>query len=266
MRLRVHALALLVIWCHAGRADLLPDDHGDEPNDATAMTAPSNRVTGVIDYDLDVDVFSFPFQQFRTYRILISTNTLWDAELEVMPPLRDPLLLSTNTVWTNAPLEMAWSNMAASRWYLSISGMFQFTTGSYQLSVWEWPTNQDSDADGLSDAWETNYFGNLSSANATSVHLAAGFTDLDAYLAGVNPTSGLPLVVVDLDVAPGEEIIQWPREAYASYEIQMASEVTGTWVNLGQQVSDANPEWGVWTNVVTPGAGTNRYYRIRLTY
>ncbi|MBI4659155.1 MAG: VCBS repeat-containing protein [Verrucomicrobia bacterium] len=45
----------------------------------------------------------------------------------------------------------------------------------------------DSDADGLADSWETQYFGSTSSQNGNGDFDADGFTNLQEYLNGTNP-------------------------------------------------------------------------------
>ena len=47
----------------------------------------------------------------------------------------------------------------------------------------------DSDGDGLPDVWETSFFGNLPTANATSDFDRDGTTDLAEYIAGTSPAN-----------------------------------------------------------------------------
>jgi len=47
----------------------------------------------------------------------------------------------------------------------------------------------DTDGDGIDDAWEMTWFGNLTTANATSDFDHDGITDLQEYLNGTNPTA-----------------------------------------------------------------------------
>ncbi len=46
----------------------------------------------------------------------------------------------------------------------------------------------DTDGDGIPDAWEFRYFGNLTTASATSDYDLDGLSDYGEYLAGTNPT------------------------------------------------------------------------------
>ena len=45
-------------------------------------------------------------------------------------------------------------------------------------------TTQDTDADGISDAWEIKYFGNITTANGTTDYDRDGYSDLQEYLNG----------------------------------------------------------------------------------
>jgi hypothetical protein len=45
-------------------------------------------------------------------------------------------------------------------------------------------TTQDTDADGISDAWEIKYFGNITTADETTDHDRDGYSDLQEYLNG----------------------------------------------------------------------------------
>ena len=56
---------------------------------------------------------------------------------------------------------------------------------------------QDTDGDGLPDWWEIYYFGNLTTANATSDMDGDGTLDLDAYRQGMNPYANSTICYVD---------------------------------------------------------------------
>ncbi|HMO50499.1 MAG TPA: hypothetical protein PKE26_01380 [Kiritimatiellia bacterium] len=241
----------------------IPDDHGNTPATATPMPGGSNIVSGVIDYDTDVDVFSFPFRPMRSYAVRVSTGTVWDLKLEVRPPAYAPVVIATNTVWTNAPVSTVWTNPgAAARWYLAVSGMFQFTTGSYQIAVWEANPAEDSDNDGIADAWETQYFGNLNTANQTSSWLGGGTLDLHAYLAGVNPTNG---VAIRSWTRSGANLIAgWPVAPYSTYDLYGATNLFGSWEWLGRQTLGGEGGWLSWTNA--SGDARLRFFQFRFIY
>ena len=46
----------------------------------------------------------------------------------------------------------------------------------------------DSDSDGLPDAWENQYFGGATNANASALAANGRNTVMEAYIAGLNPT------------------------------------------------------------------------------
>ncbi len=89
--------------------------------------------------------------------------------------------------------------------YKTVSTVGQSTTtpgstssSSYRVQFGFWPTlllARDSDRDGIADNWETEYFGDLDTANGDSDYDRDGYTDLQEYLnhlAGkIDPAGGV---------------------------------------------------------------------------
>ena len=94
-----------------------------------------------------------------------------------------------------------WSNVVYAHW---------------QVSVFE-----DSDGDGIPDAWETLFFGNLTTVNATSDHDGDGSSDYAEFVAGTNPTN--PASCFAVTGMPGsganEFVLQWGSVSNKSYSI-----------------------------------------------
>ena len=79
----------------------------------------------------------------------------------------------------------------------------------------------DSDGDGIADAWELYYFGNLETADAMSDYSDNGFSDLHAFLANTDPTNSNSLLRLEHQmIAPGGGFtIQWQSAAERFYRV-----------------------------------------------
>ncbi len=235
--------------------DILPNDHGSTPATATALPGGSNTISGVLEHDLDVDVFSFPFKPWTSYTIAVETGTVRDVHIQVLPPAGPPSYGTTNSVWAGAA---AFTNLAhqgaQSRWFIAVSGMFQFTTGSYHLAVWEHP-GQDINDSGFPDAWELHYFGDLETADP-ALHM-------DAYWTGRDPTAD-PLAIDSLQqqTDPARDVIGWTLAPYAAYDLFTSTNlVIHDWEYVDTHTAGDSGGLWLWTN--EPAVGPHRFYKIR---
>jgi len=55
----------------------------------------------------------------------------------------------------------------------------------------------DADGDGIADAWERAYWGNLTTATAFSDFDGDGFSDFSEFLAGTDPTDATSLLIIE---------------------------------------------------------------------
>jgi hypothetical protein len=69
----------------------------------------------------------------------------------------------------------------------------------------------DSDGDSLPDSWEEAYFGNSTNTDATADSDADGMSNLDEYIAGMDPTNATSFFMVTApeQTPAGDFIIQW---------------------------------------------------------
>jgi hypothetical protein len=79
---------------------------------------------------------------------------------------------------------------------------------------WKAPTMPDSDADGISDSWETEHFASLDTANSSTDTDQNGISDLNEFLAGTNP--------MDANDYPAIEIRAASAGATLSFEARQA--------------------------------------------
>jgi subtilisin family serine protease len=87
-------------------------------------------------------------------------------------------------------------------------------------------TFADANANGISDAWELFYFGNVST-NRTSLTDTDGdgMTDLAEFLAGTDPNSPLPPFLISLQVLTNGMIdVQWPSAPGHSYHVLFSTD------------------------------------------
>ena len=117
-------------------------------------------------------------------------------------------------------------------------------------------------SDGLADGWETNYFGNLITANGASDFNLDGFSDLEAYLAGLSPTNALR--VESLTRSPSNDVLGWTISPYGTYDVYAATNVLGPWTYVDREVAHASTGTLVWTN----GSSTvpQQFYRLEFRY
>lgn len=123
----------------------------------------------------------------------------------------------------------------------------------------------DSDGDGMDDAWEMRYFGNLAAANPLSDNDADGQTDLSEFLAGSlpnDPTSRFEVTAHShslgfLDAAS----ITFTSSPNRIYSIESSTTLQSPWSGspLGTFPPSAGPTT---TKTVFHGGGARRFFRV----
>ncbi len=255
------ALICAAMFC---AADPLPNDHGHSPSTATVLSGTSNSISGVLEYDTDVDVFSFPFRPWMNYTIAVETGTVWDVELTVIPPVGSGTLWMTNSVDSGAArLTNIVHQGAMSRWCLAVSGMFGFTTGTYHVTVWEHP-GQDTDDDGIPDAWEMHYFGDLESADAGSDATGDGLLDAQAYFAGIDPFRAFGMTRVER-ISTDQVRLDGTLAPHGMYDLLTTTDLrTNKWQTLRTWV--AGPDDGPLLLIHDTQTAPRRFYQLRFRY
>jgi hypothetical protein len=122
---------------------------------------------------------------------------------------------------------------------------------------------EDSNGDGLPDAWQIQYFGSFSSPDAApgADPDHDGFANLQEYLAGTNPTNAASCLRFDLaEFVGGSTVLHFTAAAGKSYTILYKANLSGgVWLNLTNVA--AQPVNGPVT-VSDPVGGGNRFYRL----
>ena len=123
----------------------------------------------------------------------------------------------------------------------------------------------DADGDGLPDAWEIQYFGAINDPRATpnADPDNDGFTNLQEYLSGTNPTDRNSYLRFDsVSVVGNQTMIRFSAAAGKTYTLLYRDELgSGTWLKLTDV--PAQPASGVVT-IQDPASGsaTTRFYRL----
>ena len=124
----------------------------------------------------------------------------------------------------------------------------------------------DSDGDGIPDAWEMKYFGNLTTATASSDRDGDGVSDLAEYLADTDPTdsaSRLRIKSIETGTDGSPVALTWPSRSSRCYYIQKAGDLNTpiNWLDsgLGLILPDAGDETS--RKLLDPAAPM-RFFRI----
>ena len=119
------------------------DDHGDDIDDATAIRVGAD-VRGALDYDGDIDYFSFQAEQGQSYRIDVAQGTLYDPKLDLFDS--DGWLLGTNDDYGDTyASRLYWEAPSSGERYVAVKG----GTGTYTLTVSIVDDHGDTAADGV---------------------------------------------------------------------------------------------------------------------
>jgi hypothetical protein len=99
--------------------------------------------------------------------------------------------------------------------------------------------DSDSTSDGIPDAWMTNHFGHADPRSTDQSRAGDDpdgdrLTNLQEYIAGMNPKDRTSAQIITLDV-PG--LLQWQAKAYELYEVQSTTNIVSpSWTRFGNPV------------------------------
>jgi len=191
----------------AGKLGYRPDDHGDNRASATELAvALSGEVSqqGVVETTGDPDVFSFATGMGEitlSATPYMAASSTWGSNLDVLLELYDAngVLMATNNP-ANALAATIVVDVPSGVYYLYVKPTGSGTPlanpptgftvygslGQYTVSG---VVSADADADGLPNAWETQYFGGFTNAIASGDADGDGADNLTEYVSGYDPTN-----------------------------------------------------------------------------
>ncbi len=120
----------------------------------------------------------------------------------------------------------------------------------------------DSDGDGLPDAWERTYFGNLSATGATDSD-GDGYTNREEFLAGTRPDDATSKPRLDAVPSPfgGNPVLRFPRNGARSYRLLYQNSLADTnWQELLRFPAKAGDAFGEFRDLTT--TNRTRFYRL----
>ncbi|PYK98315.1 MAG: hypothetical protein DME19_13015 [Verrucomicrobia bacterium] len=123
----------------------------------------------------------------------------------------------------------------------------------------------DADGDGLPDAWEIQNFGSINDPHATpnADPDGDGFTNLQEYFAGTNPTNASSRLQIDsAGRTGGSTTLQFVAVAGKTYSVLYRDDLSsGTWLKL-TDVSAQGSTGAMTIGDPTSGSVTTRFYRL----
>ena len=122
-------------------------------------------------------------------------------------------------------------------------------------------SNIDSDGDGLADAWENLYFGNLTQTGAGDSD-GDGQSNSSEQAAGTAPNNGTSVLAVTTVAKAGNLVDLTFNSVAGKKYIAQSSAGTSGWLDTGSEVTATGPTTTI--TGVSGGAGDKFYFRIRL--
>jgi glucose/arabinose dehydrogenase len=133
------------------------------------------------------------------------------------------------------------------------------TAGAIYRIVWK-----DTDADGLPDDWEQQFFGSTTGVSTNADVDGDGFNNLQEFQAGTDPTNAASFLRI---TATGPTNADWhvafPTVSNKLYRLERNSDLATTnWVTVTNNIAGT----GNTLQILDPGAAsqTQRFYRVRL--
>src|SRR6185295_1994441 len=116
----------------------------------------------------------------------------------------------------------------------------------------------DSNANGIPDNWESDYFGSPTGADRDADSDGDGMSNRAEYLAGTNPTNAASYLKIEQ--GPGAATVSVAAVSNRTYTVQFTDGLgTGVWQRLGDIVAAPTNRVESFTDA---GWTTNRFYRV----
>ena len=123
--------------------EAVPDDHGNDIGDATAIRVGAD-VRGAVDYDDDIDFFRFQAERGQSYQIDVALGTLDDSIVDLYDV--DWSYLDSNDDYETFASRLYWEAPSSGERYVAVEG---YGTGTYTLTVSLVDDHGDTAEDGV---------------------------------------------------------------------------------------------------------------------
>jgi hypothetical protein len=144
--------------------------------------------------------------------------------------------------------------------YSANCGWLSLSNASAVVQAASIAAGADTDGDGLADAWERTFFGNLTTANATNDWDHDGMTDQQEYMADTNPRDPNDYLRITTFTRNGSyNFLRWTSRPTRFYRVEgrAAFSETSPWGTLFSY------DWLGWDNVGFDSMNARYFYRIR---
>ena len=236
-------------------------DHANTPGAATLIPTGTTGMPGQLEIDIDEDWFRFVAAPLMVYTIQVNNVSLWDNTFAIRAFAEGDDMRVTNSVFSASPSRIVWTNQGGVRsYYIGVSAMFEFTTGTYSVAV---STNDfDGDGDGMADAWEIANFGNTTNTPSSDPD-GDGLTTLEEYVSGTLPNSDASgLRITNINPSAASTVVAWPSVSYATYRIEsttnLLSPAPWQFVTRMSMTATSGPSHYIDLN----GTNAQRHYRV----
>ncbi len=154
-------------------------------------------------------------------------------------------------------------------WGVNVGWITLDDGGARYVATKSIPAGPESDADGITDAWELEHAGNLTTFTLSGDADGDGISDVMEYAAESDPLDPADrgLRITDFAVSADTTVISltWTSRLSRRYHIEFTSDLaSGVWNESA--LAEIAPDSDTATvRAVTEGAATHRFYRVRAT-
>ena len=143
-------------------------------------------------------------------------------------------------------------------------GWIALSGPSFSMQVDSVAAGADRDGDGIADAWELSYAGDLSTFSASGDYDGDGQSDLQEYLADTNPADRADhLEIVGVSLGPDGATLTWSTKPTRLYQVETRPDwdPTHPWLDagLGLQLPDGDV-----TTRTIPAGVSRGFFRIQV--